>query len=252
MTSLSIKPWAFMPKTWVVLALLFGAAGAAQAQIQVLPVQEANLESLRAEAQRWVQASMVQYKPEGETLRMEAQVGALDSRLHLAVCGNVEAYLPPGSRLWGRSRVGLRCVDGVSRWNVTLPVVVKAMGKSWVMRGTVMAGAPVTDADVMAMEVDWAENPSAVLAKREMWVGQTATRQLTTGQTLRQGMVKPTQVFQAGASVRVLASGPGFQVSSEAQALSAGVIGEQARVRMDNGRVTTGEVVDGRTVKIEL
>ena len=249
MTSFSIKPETFVPKTWVAVALLFSAAGAAQAQLQV---PEANLESLRAEAQRWVQTTMVQYQPEGAALRMEAQVGPLDSRLRLALCGNVEAYLPPGTRLWGRSRVGLRCVDGVSRWNVTLPVVVKAMGKSWVVRGTVMAGAPVTDADVMEMEVDWAESPSSVLPKREMWVGQTATRQLSTGQALRQGMVKPTQVFQAGASVRVLASGPGFQVSSEAQALSAGVIGEQARVRMDNGRVTTGEVVDGRTVKIEL
>jgi flagella basal body P-ring formation protein FlgA len=75
---------------------------------------------------------------------------------------------------------------------------------------------------------------------------------LTTGQTLRQGMVKPAQVFQAGASVRVVAQGPGFQVSSDAQALSAGVVGQVARVRMDNGRVSSGIVLDMRTVKIDL
>jgi flagella basal body P-ring formation protein FlgA len=56
----------------------------------------------------------------------------------------------------------------------------------------------------------------------------------------------------AGAQVRLVAQGPGFQVSSDAQALTAGVVGQMARVRLDNGRVTSGMVLDARTVKIEL
>jgi flagellar basal body P-ring formation protein FlgA len=52
--------------------------------------------------------------------------------------------------------------------------------------------------------------------------------------------------------VKVVAQGPGFQISSEAQALSAGVVGQTARVRMENGRVTSGLVLDIRTVKIAL
>jgi len=79
-----------------------------------------------------------------------------------------------------------------------------------------------------------------------------ATRSLSTGQTLRQGMVKPAQVFQAGTQVRVVALGDGFQASSEAQALSGGVVGQVARVRMDNGRIASGLVLDNRTVKIDL
>lgn len=214
--------------------------------------QDASLEALRLEAQRWVNEAVQKSQPPGANLRMQAEVGPLDSRLRLAVCGNIEPHLPAGSRLWGRSRVGLRCVDGVTRWNITLPLVVKATGKAWVMRGHVAAGAMVTEADVMESEVDWAEDASPVLADRTLWVGQTASRLLSTGQTLRQGMVKPAQVFQAGASVRVLAQGPGFQVSSQAQALSAGVVGQLARVRMENGRVASGVVLDVRTVKIEL
>jgi flagella basal body P-ring formation protein FlgA len=52
--------------------------------------------------------------------------------------------------------------------------------------------------------------------------------------------------------VRVVAQGAGFQISSEAQALSAGVVGQTARVRMENGKVSTGTVLDMRTVKIDL
>jgi len=35
-------------------------------------------------------------------------------------------------------------------------------------------------------------------------------------------------------------------------ALSAGVIGQQARVRMENGRIMSGLVTDRRTVSLEL
>jgi flagella basal body P-ring formation protein FlgA len=185
-------------------------------------------------------------------LRYEVSVGALDSRLKLAPCGNVEIYVPPGSRLWGHGRVGLRCVDGMSKWNVSVPVTVKALGNAWVVRGQVMAGNTLTQVDAMQAEVDWAEDTNPVLAEVSSWLGQTATRSLSTGQVLRSGLVRPTQVFQAGTQVRVVAEGPGFQVSSDAQALSAGVVGQTARVRMDNGRVASGTVLDARTVKIEL
>ena len=91
-----------------------------------------------------------------------------------------------------------------------------------------------------------------MLAQSADWLGLVATRALGTGQTLRQSMVRAPQVFQAGSLVRVLAQGGGFQVSADAQAVSAGVVGQPAKVRMDNGRVLTGTVVDARTVKIDL
>jgi flagella basal body P-ring formation protein FlgA len=140
----------------------------------------------------------------------------------------------------------------MAKWNVTVPVTVKAFGNAWVVRGQVMAGSPLTSADAVQVEVDWAEESSPVLAEASSWIGQTATRGLSTGQVLRAGLVRPTQVFQAGTQVRVVAEGPGFQVSSDAQALSAGVVGQTTRVRLDNGRVASGTVLDARTVKIEL
>lgn len=227
------------------LAALVLAVPAAQAQTQE--------PDYAAMAQKWASSVLAQSQPEaGARLRMEVTTGALDSRLRLAPCGNVETYLPPGARLWGRGRVGVRCVDGLSRWNVAVPVTVRALGNAWVVRGQVMAGSTLTQNDVVLAEVDWAEDSSAVLLDSALWLGQTAARNLSTGQVLRQGVVRPTQVFQAGSQVRVVAEGPGFQVASDAQALGAGVVGQSARVRMDNGRITSGTVLDARTVKIDL
>ncbi len=185
-------------------------------------------------------------------LRMAVEVGALDSRLKLAPCERVEPYLPPGTQLWGKTRLGLRCTQGAVRWNVFLPITIKAFGPAWVIKGQVASGALLTQADAMQMEVDWAESRSAVVANLDDWVGQTTTRVLTTGQTLRQDMVKASQVFPSGAQVRVVARGAGFEISSSAQAISGGVMGQTVRVRMDNGRVISGLVVDSQTVRVAM
>lgn len=228
------------------LYVMCGMCGIAWAQDQ-------SASDFQGLTQRWLHDALAATgKPDAAALRMEVQLGSLDSRLRLAPCGNVEPYLPPGARLWGRTRVGLRCVDGMSRWNVSLPVTVNAYGKAWVIKNPVASGAVLTENDVVEAEVNWAEESSPVLRDGALWIGHVATRLLTTGQTLRQGMVKPAQVFQAGAQVRVFAQGAGFQISSDAQALSAGVVGQLARVRMENGRISSGTVVDARTVKIDL
>ena len=208
---------------------------------------------LRQETQAWLDQAVAAARPTGAApLRMVVSVGALDNRLTLAPCGAVEPYVPAGLRLWGKTRLGLRCMDGNTRWNVFLPVQVQAFGQAWVVKTDVAAGAVLSEDDAVSAEVDWAQDNNSVLADPTLWVGQTASRKLTTGQTLRQGMVKPAQVFQAGAMVRIQAHGTGFVVSSDGQALSPGVIGALARVRMDSGRVVSGTVLDGRTVRIDL
>ena len=211
----------------------------------------ASADALVASTQRWVDEALAKTGTE-LPLRMEVTVGEPDSRLRLAPCARTENYLPPGTRLWGRSRIGVRCVDGVARWNIFVPVTVKAFGEAWVVKAGVAPGAVLTPADAVLAEVDWAEDAGTVLADPALWVGQVATRTLTTGQVLRQNMIRAAQVFPVGAQVRVVAGGPGFQIASDGQALSGGVVGQLARVRMDNGRVLSGTVVDARTVRMAL
>ncbi len=227
---------------WGVLAV-----GAAQAQAVADPAAElGNL------TQHWLDDALARNQAAGATLRMEVSVGALDSRLNLAPCARVEPYLPAGSRLWGRTRLGLRCVEGRSPWNVFLPVTIKAWGPAWVLTGNVAPGAVLTANDATQAEVDWAADPAPVVANPEAWVGQTASRQLMAGQALRQSMVKAPSIFRAGAQVRVSAQGPGYAVVSAGQALSAGTVGQTVRVRMDNGRVVSGIVAEDGTVTITL
>lgn len=236
---------------WVcVVGSLLGAM-AAQSQTQNLAASQDSA-AVYARAQNWLNQAIGQVDSNTLPLRMEVVVGELDRKLRLAACQEVEPYLPTGTHLWGKTRLGLRCLRGEVKWNVFLPITVKAFGPAWAIKGGVAQGSLLSEADAMQVEADWAELNSPVLANAPDWVGQTAARSLATGQVIRQDMVRATQVFQAGEQVRVVAQGGGFEIATSGFAVSSGVVGQSARVRMDNGRVLTGQVVDRRTVRLAL
>jgi len=185
-------------------------------------------------------------------LRAEVVVGQLDARLRLAPCSRVEPHLPAGTRLWGRSRIGLRCVEGPTRWNVFVPVTVKAWGPAWVLRHPVAAGATLTQEDAEMADVDWAEHPSGILANPALWVGRQAAFGLQPGQALRENMVRVSPAFAAGTQVKVRSAGAGFQVTATGEALGPGVEGQPVRVRLPGGKVVSGLVREGRMVEVGL
>jgi flagella basal body P-ring formation protein FlgA len=184
--------------------------------------------------------------------RVEVSVGQLDPRLRLAPCQQVEPYLPEGTRLWGKSRVGLRCTQGSVKWNVYLPITVKVFGRALVATSGLTAGSVLTAADLALAEVDLAEDPVAALADPDIAVGRTLARALKPGQSLRQSHLKVRQWFAAGETVTVVAQGQGFSVASEGQALNHGVDGQPVRVRTESGRVLTGQAVAERRVELAL
>ena len=53
-----------------------------------------------------------------------------------------------------------------------------------------------------------------------------------------------------GETVRVVVAGPGFSLESEGQALSNGVDGQPARVRLENGRIVSGSPAGDRRVQV--
>lgn len=237
-------PWRAARAAALLVLLAVAAAGGTPARAQSAP-------DLGQVTQRWIDDAL-QQNPASSPLRMEVSVGALDERLRLAPCARIEPYLPAGARLWGRSRLGLRCLEGATRWNVFLPLTIKAFGPAWVLTANVPAGTVLTEADASEAEVDWAAEPAAVVADPALWVGQVASRQLLAGQALRQSMVRAPHLFKAGAQVRVVVGGPGFAVSATGQSMAAGAAGQTVRIRMGNGKIITGVVDETGAVAAAL
>ena len=184
--------------------------------------------------------------------RVEVSVGQLDPRLRLAPCLRMEPYLPEGTRLWGKTRIGLRCTEGATKWNVYLPVTVRFFGKALVATAGAPAGAVLSASDLTLAEVDLAEDASVALQNADIAVGRVLAHPLRPGQTLRQSHLKARQWFAAGDTVTVVALGSGFSVAGEAQALNPGIEGQAIRVRTESGRVLTGQAVGERRVELVL
>jgi flagellar basal body P-ring formation protein FlgA len=182
--------------------------------------------------------------------RIEVVIGQLDPRLHLAPCERIEPYLPPNVRLWGKSRIGLRCREGRTLWNVYLPIVVKVFGRALVVPAGAAAGSVLADSDLEEAEVDLAEEFTPVFVDRKLVVGRTLAQALRPGQAVRQAHIKLRQWFAAGETVKVVALGDGFSLESVGQAITNGIEGQTARVRTDSGRVVTGTPAGERRLEL--
>lgn len=184
--------------------------------------------------------------------RVAVEIGQLDARLRLAPCRQVQPYLPAGMAAWGRSRVGLRCTDGVARWNVTLPVRVAVFGRVVVAAAPLPAGVNLSQEHLALADIDIAAEPGAVFTDAGPLIGRTLARPLAAAQALRAPALKSRQWFAAGETVQVRAAGDGFAVVAEAQAMGPGIEGQDVRVRFDSGRVASGRAVGERQVELRL
>ncbi len=184
--------------------------------------------------------------------RVAVEIGQLDGRLRLAPCAQIQPYLPPGVAVWGRSRIGLRCTSGTARWNVTLPVRVAVFGRVVVASGPLPAGVNLTQEQLAMADIDIAAEPGAVFTDAGPLIGRTLARPVGAAEALRAPALKSRQWFAAGETVQVSAVGDGFAVSSEAQAMGAGIEGQDVRVRFESGRVVSGRAVGERRVEVAL
>lgn len=186
-------------------------------------------------------------------LRVEVTLGRLDPRLKLAPCGQVQPYLPPGTRLWGAARIGLRCSDGHARWNVFLPLRVDVWGPGVVAATPLAAGKTVGAADLRAAEVNLVAQPhSSALTRTELALGRVLARPLAAGEAVFAADLRARQWFAAGDTVRIVAAGRGWRIHGEGQALAPGLEGQPVRVRTDSGRIVSGVAVGEREVEVAL
>lgn len=222
--------------------------GAAPVRVADNPLASELETSLRGQLQQLALDSSRQAMP--GVSRVDIEVGQLDPRLKLAPCQRVEPYLPPGTRLWGKARIGLRCTQGSSLWNVYLPITVRVFGPAWVAAQSLAPGAVLGAHDLVQAEVDWAEETSPVVTDPDAAVGRALLRRVTAGQGVRLADLRPRQWFQAGDVVKVVAAGPGFAVTSSGEALNHGLESQAVRVRTEGGRIVVGQAVGDRRVEI--
>jgi flagella basal body P-ring formation protein FlgA len=185
-------------------------------------------------------------------VRVEVIPGSLDPRLNLAPCQKVDIFMPAGQRAWGRTRIGLKCLQGPVAWNVTLPLTVRLWAPALVAVNPLPAGTVLSQQHLRLAEVDWAERDSPVLFTEPQALGRTLGIPVTAGAPLRQEHLRKRQWFDVGDTVRIHAVGSGFTVQGEGVALTPGIEGQSVRLRTESGRMITGTAIGQRLAEVTL
>jgi flagella basal body P-ring formation protein FlgA len=189
-----------------------------------------------------------QVLPDGGEI--EIVVGEPDPRLALAPCARFEPFVPRGAKLWGRSSLGVRCVEGAN-WTIYVPIEVRVFAPVQVAARPIARGQPVAPEDVRIDRVDLTRSGAQVYGADESLEGLVSVRAIAAGEPLRRDLVKAPPVVVAGDPVKVVYDGPGFAVSIDGKALTAAGEGQAVKVSTQNGRVLSGIARPGHVVVVK-
>lgn len=178
-------------------------------------------------------------------------IGPVESAAGLAPCQRAEPFVPPNARPWGRTAIGVRCVQGAG-WSVLVPAQVAVWGRAVVAAAPLPAGAVISAQDLLEQEIELTREPQGVARDAAALVGKATTRHLAAGIAIRPDMTRSPLAVQAGDPVRLRIQGAGFAISAGGQALAAASAGQPVKVKSDLGKILNGVARDGRIVDVSL
>lgn len=182
---------------------------------------------------------------------VSVQVGEFAADNALPPCVQLEAFLPPGARAWGRVSVGVRCL-APSPWSAWVPAEVRVKGLYLVTTGPLAAGQLVGPGDIRREAGELTAQPADVLTDPTQAVGYAARVGLAAGRPVAASHLRLPPVVVQGQPVKVVTRGGGFQVSNDGTALSTAGDGQQAQVRLSGGQVLRGTARSGGVVEVTL
>lgn len=190
-----------------------------------------------------------QIQTQGLPGSVQISVGPLDPRSQLGPCSSYEPFIPAGSRLWGKTNIGVKCTSP-SIWTVYVPINVVVSGHYLKAARMLPAGQAITGNDIEVAQGDLTKLPDGILTDPAQAIGKPPRIGLAAGQPLRADQLVVPPAIRQGQSVKLITRGPGFSVSSEGKALTNAGEGQTVQVRGASGQTVSGIARAGGIVEI--
>ncbi|RKP45390.1 flagellar basal body P-ring formation protein FlgA [Pararobbsia silviterrae] len=169
----------------------------------------------------------------------------------LAACDNLQAFMAPGAPVWGRTTVGVRCV-GDRPWTLYVLARISVEATYYVAARQIMPGDVIQATDLLPRDGDLAVMPRAIVTDPSQAVGAVAQNRITPGLPVRTDLIRSVNAIQLGQTVKVVAEGNGFSISTDGSALNNAGPGQQVRVKTDNGQTVVGTATGRGVVQIPM
>jgi flagellar basal body P-ring formation protein FlgA len=181
------------------------------------------------------------------------QVGPLDGRLRLAVCGGEPTTrIGPGIKLADRVLVEITCDLGAS-WRTFVPVRIIGTASAVVSARVIPAGRTVEAQDLKLIDADQSQLPLGYFGDAALAVGLTATRAIGSGMVLSAPQFTSARSIVRGQEVTLVASTGGIDIRMAGHALSDGYVNQRVKVRnTSSGKIVEGVARSDRVVEVAL
>lgn len=196
-----------------------------------------------------IAAQFMKIQTTGMSGTVNVAVEPVDNRLNLAACTSPQAFLPNGGRLWGRTTIGIKCT-APSPWTIYVRATVQVIAEYIVTTAPLTQGHVITAGDIAKMKGDLTNLPSGIITEESQAIGRTANISLAAGAPLRQDSLRSNRVIQQGQAVRVVSMGQGFQITTEARAMTNASEGQMAQAKTPSGQVVSGIAKAGGIIEI--
>jgi flagella basal body P-ring formation protein FlgA len=178
------------------------------------------------------------------------EIGTLDPRLRLAACDTpLQVFLPPGSSVFGRTVVGVRCTAARS-WSLYVPAEVRIPGGVIVAARPLARGETLGADDIITRQVDLARTAGGYLTEPQQVIGRVLKYPVGAGVVLSPTMLAAPTLIRRGQAVTLLAQDQGLEVRMAGEAMASGALGETIPVRnLSSRQIVQGTVLSAGLVK---
>ena len=188
---------------------------------------------------------------------LSVEVRNPDPRLRLAKCPHeLHAEAAAGSAVIGRSTIVVRC-DSDKPWRLHLMAEISLETEIWVLARDVKRDQLLTRDLLVKQSVTLGRGMSphrragSLIEQPETRVGEVFTRAASAGEPLGDRLLKPRELVDRNAQVRIRRVGSGLAVEATGVALDGGAMGERVRVRsLSSGRTIEALVADQDLVEV--
>jgi len=166
----------------------------------------------------------------------------------LPACEQPALSVAGNARLWGNLNVLAQCANE-KRY---VQVMVQATGNYVVAAQPVARGSQLQPESVTLKRGRLDQLPPRTMLDINQAQDAVSLRDLVPGQAIQLSMLRQAWRVKAGQKVQVIASGDGFSVNGEGQAMNNASVAQRARVRMASGQIVSGTVAPDGNILINL
>ena len=194
-----------------------------------------------------VAMEFIQAKTQGMPGKITFKVDDIDPRVAFPPCSQLEAFLPTGAQMQGKTSIGVRCNEK-NGWSLFLSATITTTMNMLVSSKPLQQGQVINAGDFNVQSGELTQ--PGIITDESQALGKVLKFSIGAGQLLKHDMFRLPYVVTQGQTVQLFLEGGGIKLRSEGQALNNAAEGQAAQVKVPSGQVINGIARGDGTVEV--